>query len=182
MHDKSFYRKRLLEKRKALDASLHLAWSHQICTRTATYIQSLNIKNPVIALYMPIHQEVDILLLSEVLNTICLPVIREGKQLAFRAYHKGDRLEKGKFGVMQPSADAPVLIPDIVIVPVVAFDEAKSRIGYGAGYYDATLSCLRQQKPIISIGVAFALQKVESIVREEHDVVMDVIITEDDRI
>ena len=88
-------------------------------------------------------------------------------------------MESGRYGVEIPPAGAPVFRPDVVLVPLVAFDRRGNRLGYGAGYYDRTLERLRQMSARLHvIGVAYAFQEVESIEPEPHDQKLDVIVTE----
>ena len=74
--------------------------------------------------------------------------------------------------------EAPEVAPDILIVPLAAFDRAGHRIGYGAGYYDMTISALRAQKPVIAIGIAFAAQEIPRFPRRERDERLDLVLTE----
>ena len=101
-----------------------------------------------------------------------------GKSLAFRAWSAGDRLMLGPLGILEPSPAAAELIPDIMLVPLAAFDRAGHRIGYGAGHYDYTLAHLRKVKPIVAIGVAFAVQEIEAVPALPHDVALDYVLTE----
>jgi 5-formyltetrahydrofolate cyclo-ligase len=103
-----------------------------------------------------------------------------GKSLAFRAWAAGDRLMLGPLGILEPSPAAAELIPDIMLVPLAAFDRAGHRIGYGAGHYDFTLAHLRKMKPIAAIGVAFAVQEIETVPALPHDVALDYVLTETD--
>ena len=80
--------------------------------------------------------------------------------------------------IPEPRASAPVLDPDLLFVPLAAFDRAGQRIGYGAGFYDVTLEALRARKPIVAVGVAYAAQEVEAVPREDHDERLDFILTE----
>jgi 5-formyltetrahydrofolate cyclo-ligase len=85
---------------------------------------------------------------------------------------------RGPFGIFQPSSDAPEVDPDIVLVPLAAFDRAGHRIGYGRGYYDRTLQNLRASKKITVIGLAFAVQEIETVPRLPHDEQLDCVLTE----
>jgi len=83
-----------------------------------------------------------------------------------------------RFGILEPSPDAAEIVPDIVLVPLAAFDRLGHRIGYGAGHYDRTLARLRDSKKIIAIGLAFAVQEIETIPALPHDVALDYVLTE----
>ncbi len=101
-----------------------------------------------------------------------------GKSLAFRAWSPSDRLMLGPLGILEPSPAAAELIPDIMLVPLAAFDRLGHRIGYGAGHYDFTLAHLRKVKPITAIGLAFAAQEIEAVPALSHDVALDYVLTE----
>src|ERR1700722_14743339 len=110
---------------------------------------------------------------------LALPaVMARGKSLAFRAWSAGDRLMLGPLGILEPSPAAAELIPDVMLVPLAAFDRAGHRIGYGAGHYDFTLAHVRKVKPIVAIGVAFAVQEIEAVPALPHDVALDYVLTE----
>ena len=89
-----------------------------------------------------------------------------------------DRLSAGPLGIPEPSPAAAEIIPDIVLVPLAAFDRAGHRIGYGAGHYDRTLAHLRKLKAIAAIGLAFAVQEIELVPALSHDVALDYVLTE----
>jgi 5-formyltetrahydrofolate cyclo-ligase len=133
--------------------------------------------------YSPIRSEIDPVPLMRVLAgkgaRLALPaVMARGKSLAFRAWSAGDRLMLGPLGILEPSPAATELIPDIMLVPLAAFDRAGHRIGYGAGHYDYTLAHVRKAKPIAAIGVAFAVQEIKAVPALPHDVALDYVLTE----
>jgi len=133
--------------------------------------------------YSPIRSEIDPAPLMRALAgqgaRLALPaVMARGKSLAFRAWSAGDRLMLGPLGILEPSPAAAELIPDIMLVPLAAFDRAGHRIGYGAGHYDYTLAHLRRVKPIAAIGVGFAVQEIEAVPALPHDVALDYVLTE----
>lgn len=110
---------------------------------------------------------------------LALPaVLARGKSLAFRAWSPNDRLMLGPLGILEPSPAAAEVIPDIMLVPLAAFDRAGHRIGYGAGHYDYTLAHLRKAKPIVAIGLAFAAQEIKTVPALQHDVALDYVLTE----
>lgn len=111
--------------------------------------------------------------------SLALPcILGRGHPLIMRAWDFGAPMESGQWGIREPSADAPEVAPDIVIVPLAAFDRAGQRIGYGAGYYDMTLHKLRAQKKIIAIGISFASQEIARIPATERDERLDLVLTE----
>ena len=137
----------------------------------------------VIAGYSPIRNEIDPVPLMRALAAqgarLALPaVMARGKSLAFRAWSPGDRLTLGPLGILEPSPAAAELVPDILLVPLAAFDRAGHRIGYGAGHYDFTLAHLRKIKAMAAIGVAFAVQEIKTVPTQPHDVALDYVLTE----
>jgi 5-formyltetrahydrofolate cyclo-ligase len=137
----------------------------------------------VVSGYSPIRSEIDPVPLMQALAALgvrlALPaVMARGKSLAFRAWSPRDRLMLGPLGILEPSPAAAEVIPDIVLVPLAAFDRAGHRIGYGAGHYDFTLAHLRKGKTIMAIGLAFAAQEIRAIPALAHDVALDYVLTE----
>ena len=74
--------------------------------------------------------------------------------------------------------DAPAVDPDILLVPLLAFDRLGHRLGYGAGYYDMTIAALRAKKPIVAVGIGFAAQEVEQVPITPRDARLDLVLTE----
>ena len=133
--------------------------------------------------YSPIRGEIDPAPLMRHLAglgaRLALPVVlARGKSLAFRAWSPDDRLMLGPLGIPEPSPAAAEVIPDIMLVPLAAFDRAGHRIGYGAGHYDVTLAHLRKVKTVTAIGVAFAVQEIKAVPTQPHDVALDYVLTE----
>jgi 5-formyltetrahydrofolate cyclo-ligase len=133
--------------------------------------------------YSPIRSEIDPTPLMQMLAAqgarLALPVIvARDRPLRFRAWSAADRLVRGPLGIPEPLADAAELVPDIVLVPLAAFDRAGHRIGYGAGHYDRTLELLRRSKAVTTVGVAFAVQEIEAVPALPHDVALDCVLTE----
>jgi 5-formyltetrahydrofolate cyclo-ligase len=137
----------------------------------------------VVSAYSPIRNEIDpvplMRKLAEQGAKLALPaVLARGKSLAFRAWSPDDRLMLGPLGILEPSPAAAEMIPDIMLVPLAAFDRQGHRIGYGAGHYDYTLAHLRKAKAITAIGVAFAVQQIKLVPALPHDVPLDYVLTE----
>jgi 5-formyltetrahydrofolate cyclo-ligase len=110
-----------------------------------------------------------------------MPVVTgRGKPLIMRSWSFGAPLAAGVWGIRQPPPDAPEVFPDILLVPLAAFDRGGQRIGYGAGYYDMTISRLRGIKNVTAIGLAFAAQEVESVPHTNRDARLDLVLTEGD--
>ena len=133
--------------------------------------------------YSPIRSEIDpaplMRKLAEQGAKLALPaVMARGKSLAFRAWFPDDRLMMGALGILEPSPAAAELIPDIMLVPLAAFDAGGHRIGYGAGHYDFTLEHLRKVKAITAVGIAFGVQQIKAVPAQPHDVALDFVLTE----
>jgi 5-formyltetrahydrofolate cyclo-ligase len=110
---------------------------------------------------------------------LALPVVAgRGRPLIMRAWSFGEKLGAGVWGIREPQADAPEVLPDILIVPLAAFDRTGHRIGYGAGYFDMTLHRLRAVKSIVAIGLAFAAQEIPAVPATPRDARLDLVLTE----
>jgi 5-formyltetrahydrofolate cyclo-ligase len=110
---------------------------------------------------------------------LALPVIAgRGQPLTMRAWSFGAPLVPGVWGIREPAADAPEVFPDILIVPLLAFDRRGYRLGYGGGYYDRTIARLRAIKPIAAIGIAFAAQQIDQVPATPRDERLDLVLTE----
>ena len=139
----------------------------------------------VVSGYSPIRNEIDpaplMLKLALAGARLALPVVNaRGKSLTFRAWSPNDRLVLGSLGIPEPSPAAADLIPDIMLVPLAAFDRAGHRIGYGAGHYDHTFAHLRNSHAVTGIGLAFSAQEIAEVPALSHDVALDFVLTEKD--
>ncbi|RDI57291.1 5-formyltetrahydrofolate cyclo-ligase [Microvirga subterranea] len=135
--------------------------------------------------YWPIRSEVDPRPLMEALldrgQDVALSQILH-PHLSWRLWQPGDVLVKGGFGVREPGPDAPEVFPVALLVPLVAFDRRGGRIGYGKGHFDRAIAALEAQHPVLTIGLAYAVQEIEQVPVEPHDRLLDVIITESELI
>lgn len=144
----------------------------------------------VIAGYWPHGAELDCLPLLEQLHgagrALVLPVIHEPDQpLVFRSWSPGQPLAPGRLRIPEPLPDAGERRPDILLVPLVAFDRNGQRIGMGGGFYDRTLAALRTadaSRAVVAIGVAYAVQEQPAVPVEPHDQPLDWILTEHEAI
>ena len=119
--------------------------------------------------------------LAEAGARLALPVVAgRGQPLIMRSYAFGQPLNSGVWGIREPKDDAPEVEPDIVIVPLAAFDRRGNRIGYGAGYYDMTINRLRGRKTVTAVGIAYAAQEVPEVPVTERDARLDLVLTERD--
>jgi 5-formyltetrahydrofolate cyclo-ligase len=137
----------------------------------------------IVAASIPFGGEIDVTPLMEALrekgHTIVLPVISaEGEALIFRQHQAGEPLAANMLGILEPLSSAPMLEPDILFIPLLAFDLRLHRLGYGGGYYDRTLQRLRAGKSIVAVGLGFSAQEIPEVPRDAHDARLDKIFTE----
>ncbi|WMT89456.1 5-formyltetrahydrofolate cyclo-ligase [Pelagibacterium sp. H642] len=135
----------------------------------------------IVALYWPIRDEIDCKpLLTKLVDSgqpVALPVVLgEDLPLELRLWEDGQPLYPSGFGTLAPAETAPVVTPDIVVIPLLGFDKSGTRLGYGKGYYDRTLAAIGR-KPLL-VGYAFAGQELDFIPREAHDLPLDLLVTE----
>jgi 5-formyltetrahydrofolate cyclo-ligase len=169
-----------LAKRDALNDEQRAAAAQALATRRLPFDIAPGM---VVSGYSPIRCEIDpaplMRKLAEQGAKLALPaVLARGKSLAFRAWSPDDRLMVGPLGILEPSPAAAELVPDVMLVPLAAFDAMGHRIGYGAGHYDYTLAHLRKMKAVTAIGIAFAVQQIKAVPALPHDVALDFVLTE----
>lgn len=112
-------------------------------------------------------------------HKFCLPcVLEKGKPLQFRAYDLGDPVRLGEYNIPEPLGSAPIVKPDIMLIPMLGFDRTGNRLGRGGGFYDRTLNAAREHREIIAIGVAYSAQEVPVVPCGKHDGKLDAIVTE----
>ena len=133
--------------------------------------------------FFPIRSEINPLPLMRRLAAagagLALPVVAgRGKPLILRAYAFGDPLLSGQWGIREPKPEAAEVVPDVMLVPLAAFDRRGHRIGYGAGYYDMTINRARSLKPVTAVGIAFAVQEVAAVPETPRDARLDLVLTE----
>ncbi len=139
-------------------------------------------KNFKLALYHPSNFEVNVLKILEhnyIKNkNILLPVVEKKNLMNFFSWKKNEFLLVNRFGLLEP-IKAHIEIPDIMLIPVLAFDTNKNRLGYGKGFYDRYLNkCLKKFKKIITVGIAFSFQKYHKLPTNNNDVKLNYILTE----
>ena len=109
---------------------------------------------------------------------LALPVMQgKGQPLVFRAWSPGDAMDLGVWGIAEPRADKAALEPDILIVPLLAFDRRGWRLGYGGGFYDRTLKGLRARKAVVAVGLAHDEQEVDAVPHLDYDQRLDWVLT-----
>ena len=136
-----------------------------------------------VSAYWPLEEEFDPRPLFMALHArghpIGLPVILgKGRPLLFRRWEPSTELVRGSFRVMTPPPSALEIVPELLLVPLLAFDRAGHRLGYGGGFYDRTISKLRIAGDVLAVGVTFATLEVPSVPRDETDQPLDWIVTE----
>lgn len=138
---------------------------------------------PAISGFWPMGGEIDTRPLLSRLHDLgyrcCLPAVAgKGKPLIFRRWTPETEMAPDRFGVQAPPPGSVEVVPELLIVPLLAFDRAGWRLGYGAGFYDRTLGALRKAGKALAVGVGFAGQEVESVPHDEHDARVDWVVTE----
>ena len=175
--NKSEIRKKILKIRKKKN-------SKNISIDFKNILKILNrnkIMGKIIGGYYPYNNEFDVIKILEKLETlnykISLPKIRNNSQMDFFYWSRNDPLLINKYGIPEPTS-SKVVYPNILLVPLVAFDKNFNRIGYGGGFYDRYINKIKKIKKIITIGLAYSFQKVIEIPVNKHDIKLDFIITE----
>ena len=121
--------------------------------------------------------------LAEAGFVVGLPITGKiGTPLTFRRWTPATTMVPGRMNIPEPPAESEKVEPDVLFVPLAAYDRRGHRIGYGAGFYDRTLAALRAQKEIVAIGIAYSAQEVLFIPNDDHDEPLDMIVTEKDTI
>lgn len=173
-------RQRLLAARLAVSAAEREAWSARIADGLDRAIGDVN--GIIVSVYWPFRGEPDLRSWMKRMNgggaTCALPVVVEkGRPLTFRTWREGEALARGVWNIPIPAGGTTV-VPDLCLAPVVGFDGACYRLGYGGGFFDRTLASLEPRPRVI--GVGYELQALETIRPLGHDIAMDAIVTEAD--
>ena len=140
-----------------------------------------NVKN--LGGYYPSNFEIDDLEILELLEKknfkISLPIIKKNNQMDFFKWSSNDPLKINKYGIPEP-VSSKILFPDILLVPLVAYDNDLNRLGYGAGFYDRYIEKIEKTKKVTKIGLAFSYQRLKNIPINQYDKKLDFIITENE--
>ena len=143
-------------------------------------IKKEKITQKIIGGYYPVNFEIDDLELLRKFEinkfNISLPVIKKNFQMDFYKWSFSDPLKINKYGIPEPEAEN-IVYPDIILVPLVAFDKNLNRLGYGGGYYDRLIKKLSKKKKIIKIGLALSVQKIDKVPINVYDQKLDYIVT-----
>lgn len=181
MHDKKQLRETMLKKRTALTA----VQSAQLAQAAARHFAD----HPILAFakscagYIAMRGEIDVMpilaFIQRFERPIALPRMVGEAPLTFHEWKAGEALETHPLGMKEPLADTKQMIPEIILTPLLAFDETGHRLGYGGGHYDRTMAALRAEaNPPLFIGVAYSWQEVTTLPAEDHDTKLDGILTE----
>lgn len=177
---KAQLRREALARREALPAAERAAAAEAIAARPLP----VDVKaGMVVSGFSPMKSEINPVPLMRRFAAagaaLALPVVAgRGRPLILRAWAFGAPLVAGVWGIREPPATAPEVFPDILIVPLAAFDRAGHRIGYGAGYYDMTITRLRAMKPVTAVGIAFSIQEIAQVPATPRDARLDLVLTE----
>tara|TARA_Y200000002_G_scaffold44143_1_gene31990 strand:- start:485 stop:1024 length:540 start_codon:yes stop_codon:yes gene_type:complete len=175
--NKSEIRKKILKIRKQKDTkNLKISFKYIF-----KILKKLNFTGKIVGGYYPYNFEIDtIRLLKKFENhnyQISLPKIKKNSQMNFFRWSTKDPLIINKYGIPEPSSDQ-IVRPNILLVPLVAFDEDLNRIGYGGGFYDRYISKVNKNSNIITIGLAYSFQKVKKIPINKYDIKLNFIVTD----
>jgi 5-formyltetrahydrofolate cyclo-ligase len=184
---KSALRQMAVARRDGLEIDDRLEWDEAIAGHVLD-LPELAAVVGVVAAYWPMRSEADprpvMVGLAARGVTQALPAMVPGSagfrtDIAFRQWAPWEPISPGSFGTLVPAEDAPDTEPSVLLVPLLAFDRAGRRLGYGKGHYDRAIARLRAQGPLLTVGVAYGAQEVDAVPVEAHDQVLDVIVTED---
>jgi 5-formyltetrahydrofolate cyclo-ligase len=179
---KATLRREALARRDALSAEVRAAAAQAIAARPFPVAVPAG---AIVSGFMPMKSEINPLPLMRMLADagagLALPAVAgKGKPLTMRAYMFGESLASGVWGIREPGPDAREVFPDILLVPLLAFDRRGHRIGYGAGYYDMTIAGLRARKTVLAVGIAFAAQEIAQVPTTPRDARLDLVLTENE--
>jgi 5-formyltetrahydrofolate cyclo-ligase len=173
---KSKLRKKILEIRKKINKKNIQINFDQIIK----LLKKKKITKKIIGGYYPVNFEVDDLELLKKFKkngfNISLPVIKKNFQMDFYTWSFSDPLKINKYGIPEPETKN-IIYPDILLVPLVAFDKNLNRLGYGGGYYDRLIEKLSKKKNIMTIGLALSVQKIDKVPINVYDQKLDYIVT-----
>tara|TARA_B110001450_G_scaffold85533_1_gene81405 strand:+ start:768 stop:1313 length:546 start_codon:yes stop_codon:yes gene_type:complete len=173
---KSNLRKKILKIREKINKNNIQINFHQIIT----ILKNKKISKKYVGGYFPVNFEVDDLKLLKKFEKkkfkISLPVIKKNYQMDFYKWTFLEPLKINRYGIPEPEAKK-IIYPDILLIPLIAFDKNLNRLGYGGGYYDRLIAKLSKQKKIIKIGLALSDQKIDKVPINAYDKKLDYIVT-----
>jgi 5-formyltetrahydrofolate cyclo-ligase len=177
---KAALRREAIARRDALPAEARTAAAEAIAARPFPLPIAAGV---IVSGFMPMKSEINPLPLMKKLAgqgaRLALPVVAgRGKPLVMRAWTWGEPLVAGVWGIREPKPQAAEVEPDILLVPLLAFDRGGYRLGYGGGYYDLTIAQLRVCKAVVAVGLAYAAQEVPKVPTTPRDARLDLVLTE----
>ena len=181
-NSKSTLRAAAKARRAALPPDYRRDAAEKLAAHALAFLPTPPHPHAIIGGFMPIGEEISPLPLMSHLHAqgyrLALPVMMgKSAPLEFRAYSPGDALATAVWGIREPTADKPMLHPDVVLTALLAFDNRGYRLGYGGGYYDRTIRHLKSIKPSITIGLAYDEQWVDAVPHLDYDERLDWILT-----
>ena len=175
--NKTSIRKKLLELRKKNYSNDFLFNTIEFCK----FLKKKKLKQHIIGGYYPFNYEINSLKILEVLEKknyiISLPKISKKNEMNFFKWSKNDPLKINKYGIPEPISRKKIY-PNILLIPLVGFDDQLNRLGYGGGYYDRYLSKAKIKNKLFKIGIGFSFQRVKNLPIDNHDQKLDCVITE----
>jgi len=176
-------RSEMLARRNALTAAQREAGSAAIADRFLDLLHGLSARPRCVSAFWPLDGEVDLRPLMHTLTAqgivVGLPAVRgKDSALVFRRWQPGDPLVAAGFGLSEPAAGAPEVTPDVLAVPLLAFDSSGRRLGYGGGHFDRTLHLLRAAGGVLAVGVAYDRQEAAEVPMNDLDERLDVVVTD----
>lgn len=179
---KHLLRKKLIADRTALPPDHARRAAQSLKQHVRDYLG--DVAGAVVACYMPFRGEINPIPVAEMIMenkaVIAMPSVDKNfKHMIFKKWSPGDRTVRNVYGIEEPAPEAETLVPNILLLPLVGFDEVGFRLGYGGGYYDRALARLRTMPVKLRVvGLAYALQQVASLPYEAHDARLDAVVTE----
>jgi 5-formyltetrahydrofolate cyclo-ligase len=178
---KTLLRQRALARRRSIDPQTRALLTARLVDEGLACARQWRAR--VVSAFSPIGDEPDALMLLAALAAegfgTALPVtVSRDAPLIFRLWRVGDPTVTGPLNIREPRPEAPAVDPDLLFVPLAAFDRRGHRIGYGGGHYDRTLKRLRAAGPIHAVGVAYSASEIAAVPDEAHDEPLDFILTE----
>ena len=175
--NKSEIRKKILKNRKLNNyKNLKIDFNHVL-----KILKKNKVTGKIIGGYYPYNYEINTIKILEKFEKqnyqISLPKIKKNSQMDFYPWSNKDPLLINKYGIPEPFSDK-VIYPNILLVPLVAFDKHFNRIGYGGGFYDRYITKIKKNKKIITIGLAYSFQKINKVPINEYDIKLDFIVTD----
>lgn len=174
-----FQKTRARGEAKIVRASCHLQGAGAELIR---HWPAFEMRGKSVAGFWPIKDEIDLrpllAALADAGHIVCLPrIVRKAHPLEFRQYNPGDSLKAGAYGTAEPFKTEALVVPDVVLLPLLAFTGNAKRLGYGGGFYDRTIAALRSVGDVLACGVAYAGQQCSDIPTDKYDQHLDAILT-----